>query len=85
MIITIDIREEAEEEQGMDQVDEVFMEHVITMDNKGIGNLNVLRAKEGQIGELKAMLELCRLMKMANHHIMKMLKDEKSQLTKESC
>lgn len=45
MIRIIEIREE--EEEGKNLVEEVFMEPVFTMEKKGIGNLNVLDAKEG--------------------------------------
>ena len=52
---------------------------------KGIENLNVPNAKEGYIKEPKDRLELHMLMKMLDSHILKMLKVEKSSLTKESC
>ena len=40
--------------------------------------MNVPNTKEGHIEEQKAKVELHMLMKMLDHHIMKMLKEEKS-------
>ena len=74
----IQIKEE--EEEGKDLEEEVFVENVFIVKRKGIDYLNVPNSKEGQIGEPKARLELCMLMKMLNPYIMKILKEEKSQL-----
>ena len=54
------------------------MENVSTTTKKGIDYLNMLSAKEGMIEEKNDKLELHMLMKMPNHHILKMLKEEKS-------
>ena len=59
---------EIREEEDKDQEDEAFVEHVFTVE-KVIGQMNVLNAKERQLGELKARLEL--------HMWMKMLKEKK--------
>ena len=53
------------------------MENVSTTMSKGIDHLNVFSAKKGKIEELNGRLE-CMLMKMPNHHILKMLKEDKS-------
>ena len=75
MIRTIEIRDQ--EEEGKDMKEEVFVENVFTVKKRGIENLNVLNTKEGLIEEYKAKLELHMSMKMPNHHILKMLKEEK--------
>ena len=72
MIITIEIREE--EAGDKDLGEEAFVGNVFTEEKKDIENLNVHNAKE----EKKARLELHMLMKMPDHHILKMLKEEKS-------
>ena len=54
------------------------MRNVFTMEKKDIDHLNVLNSKEGQIEEHKASPELYMLMKMLDHHILKILKEEKS-------
>ena len=59
------------------------MGNVFIMEKKGIENLNVPNTKEGQIGEQKARSVLHMLMNMLDHHIPKMLKEEKFQLTDE--
>ena len=56
------------------------MENIFTMDKKGINHLNVPNGKEWLIKELKARKELHMLMKMLDHHILKMLKEDKSKL-----
>ena len=61
------------------------MENVSIVMKKGINHLNVLCTKEGMIEEMIGRLELWLLMKMQNHHILKMLKEEKSLLMKASC
>ena len=53
------------------------MENIFTATKKGIDHLNVLSTKEGKIEEMNGRLELHLLMKMQNHHILKMLKDGK--------
>ena len=83
MIRTIEIIEEEAEEKDLEE--EAFMENVFTTKKKGIQHLNVPNAKEGQIKEQKVMPKLQMLMKMLDHHILKMLKEEKSQLIEESC
>ena len=55
-IIIIEIREEEEEDKDMEEAASV--EHVFTVEKKVIGYLNVLSAKEEQIGEMKARPEL---------------------------
>ena len=75
-----EIREE--EEQGKDLEDEVPIENVFTMKKKGIKHLSIPNAKERQIREQKGKLELCMFMKMPNYPILKMLKEENSQLQK---
>ena len=73
---TIEIREEKEE--GKELEEEGFMEIVSTTTKKGIKHLNVLGAKEGMIEEMNGREELQLLTKMQGHHILKMLKEEKS-------
>ena len=68
MIRIIEIREE----------EEASVENLSTVMKKGINHLNVLSSKEGMIEEMNGKLELQLLMKMQNHHILKMLKEEKS-------
>ena len=76
MIRTIEIREEEVEDKDLKE--EAFMGNVFTVEKKGIGNLNVPSTKEGYIEEKKARPELHMLMKMLDHHILKILKEEKS-------
>ena len=76
MTRTTHIREE--EEEGKDLEEKFFMENVFTATKKGINHLNVLTTKEGMIEETNSRLETLMLMKMLNHHILKMLKEEKS-------
>ena len=54
------------------------MENASNAMNKGINNLNVLSTKEGMIEEMNGRPKFHMLMKMSNHHILKMLKEEKS-------
>ena len=77
MIRIIEIKEEEKEEEDKDPEEEASVKHVFTLEKKVIGHMNVLNTKEGHIGELKAMLELCMQMKMSDHHILKILKEEK--------
>ena len=72
----IEIREEEEERKKLEE--EAFMEIVSIAMKEGIKHLNALNAKEGMIEEMSGRLELRLLMKMQNHHILKMLKEEKS-------
>ena len=76
MIRIIEIREE--EEEGKELGEEASVENVSTATKKGIDHLNVLSAKEGMIEEMNSWPELRMLMKMQNHHILNMLKEEKS-------
>ena len=76
MIRTIEIREEEAEDKYFKE--EAFVENVFTTEKKGIEHLNVPSTKEGQIKEKKARPELHILMKMLDHHILKMLKEERS-------
>ena len=76
MIRTIEIREE--EEEGKELEEEASMEIVSTATKKGIKHLNVLNTKEGMIEETISRIELWLLMKMQNHHIVKILKEENS-------
>ena len=76
VIKIIEIREE--EEEGKELEEEAFVENVSTAMKKGIDHLNVLNTKEGMIKETYGKLELCMLMKIQNHHILNMLKEEKS-------
>ena len=78
MIKTIEIREE--EEEGKEFIEEASMEITSIATKKGIKHLNVLSTKEGMIKDTKGMLELDLLMKIQNHHILKILKEEKSLL-----
>ncbi len=82
IITTKEFREE--ETQDKDLEEEAFVENVFDMEKMGIKNLNVPSSKEGQIEAQKARLELHMLMKMPDDHILKMLKEEKSQLIEES-
>ena len=54
------------------------MGNVFIVGKKDIEHLNVPIAKEGHIEEQKARPELHMLVKMLDHHILKMLKEEKS-------
>ena len=74
MIRTIESREE--EEEGKELEEEAFVEIVSIAMKKGINQLNVLSTKEGMIEKMNGRLELCMLMKMPNHHILKMLKEK---------
>ena len=83
MIKTIEIREEEAEDKDLEE--EASVGKVFTVEKKEIEHLNVPSSKEGQIIEQKDRRELNMLMKMPNPHILKMLKEKKSQLTEESC
>ena len=83
MIRIIQIREE--EEEGKELGEEVFVENVFIATKKGINHLNVLSTKEGMTEEMNGRLGLQLLMKMQNCHILKMLKEDKSQLIEEFC
>ena len=74
MIKTIEIREEEEERKELEE--EAFVEKIFTIVKKDIDHLNVLSAKEGIIEEMAGRLELQLLMKIQNHHILKMLKEK---------
>ena len=76
MIKIIEIREEEAKDKDLEE--EASVGNVFTMEKKGIEHLNIISAKEGWIGEQKASPKLCILMKMPNHLILKMLKEEKS-------
>ena len=76
MIRTIEIREE--EEEGKELEEEASVEIFSTGMKKGIKHLNILSTKEGMIEEKNCRLEFHMLMKMPNHHILKILKEEKS-------
>ena len=76
MIRIIEIKEE--EEEGKELEEESFVEIVSTIIKNGIEHLNILNAKEGMIEEMNGRVELWLLMKMQGHHILKMLKEEKS-------
>ena len=74
-IKVIVIREEEKEDKDLEE--EASVEHVFTVEKKVIGHLNVLSAKEEQIGEMNARPELHMWIKMPDHQILKMLKEEK--------
>ena len=76
IIRTIEIRDEEEEGKELEEEDSV--EIVSTLMKKGIKHLNVLSAKEGMVEEMNGRPKLWPLMKMQNHQILKMLKEEKS-------
>ena len=75
IIRTIEIREE--EEEGKELEEETSIENV-SIAMKDIDYLNILSAKEGMIEEMTSKVKLQLLMKMQNHHILKMPKEEKS-------
>jgi len=50
--------EEEDEDLDKDQGEAVLEEHVSIVVKKGIRLMNSINAKEGQVGELKAMQEL---------------------------
>ena len=75
IIKIIEIKEE--EEEGKELEEEASMEIGSTAMKKDIKHLNVLSAKEGMIEEMNGRVEPQLLMKMQNHHILKMLKEEK--------
>ena len=75
MTKTLKIREE--EVEDMDKEEEASMVPVSIVMKKVIMPLNVLNDKEGQIGELRAKLGLLMWMKMHNHHIQRMQKEER--------
>ena len=74
MIRTIEIREE--EEEGKELEEEAFVENISIVMKKGINHLNFLSSKEGMIEEMTGRLELHMLMRMQNHHILKMLEEK---------
>ena len=76
IIRTIEIREE--EEEGKELEEEASVEIISTATKKGIEHLNVLSAKEGMIEETNWRVVLRLLIKIQNHHILKMVKEEKS-------
>ena len=82
VIRTIEIRQEEAEDKDIEE--EASSRNVFIVEKKGIEHLSVFNAKEGQMQEQKARTELHILMKMPDSHNLKMLKEEKSQLTKES-
>ena len=75
MIKTLEIREE--EVDDMDKEEEVFVVPISIAMKKFIVPLNALNDKEGQIGELRARLGLLMWMRMHNHHIQRMKKEER--------
>ena len=64
--------------------EEAFVGNIFIAEKKGIEHLNVPNTKEGLIKEHKARQELHMLMKMPDHHILKMLNEVKSLLIEES-
>ena len=76
IIKIIEIREE--EEEGKELEEEASMENISIAMKKGIDHLNVLNTKEGMIEETNGRIEQQLLTKMKSHHILKMLKEEKS-------
>ena len=76
MIRIIEIR--GEEEEGKELEEEAFVENFSTIMKKGINHLNVLSTKEGMIEEITSRVKLWLLMKIQNHHILKMLEEVKS-------
>ena len=53
------------------------MEILFTTRKKGIEHLNVISDKEGMIKEMNGRVELQLLKKMQDHHILRMLQEEK--------
>ena len=76
MIKTLEIREE--EVEDMDKVqEEAFVALVFIAMKKVIVLLNALNDKEAQIGELIVKKRLLMWMRMHNHHIQRMQKEER--------
>ena len=85
-IIPIIIKEIKEEEEEVKEIEEeVSMVNVSTTMKKDINHLNILNAKEGMIEEMNGRPKLHTLMKMPNHHNLKILKEDKYYLIEESC
>ena len=57
--------------------EETFVKNIFIATKKGINHLNVLSTMEEMIQKINDRLELLMSMKMQNHHILKMLKEEK--------
>ena len=66
------------DKEGKELEEDALAENISTAMKKGIDYLNVLSAKEGMTEEMIGRLGLLLLMKMQGHHILKMLKEEKS-------
>ena len=58
--------------------EDASVENVSIATKKGIDHLNVLNAMEGMIEEMNGRPKNFMLMKMSNHQILKMLREEKS-------
>ena len=72
---TLEIREEEVEDVGKEE--EAFVVPISIAMKKVIMPLNALNDKEGWIGELRAKLGLLMWMRMHNHHIQMMQKEER--------
>ena len=75
VIKTLEIRDE--EVEDVDKEEEASVVPVSIAMKKVIMPLNSLNDKEGQIGELRAKLGLLMWMRMHNHHIQRMQKEER--------
>ena len=75
MIKTLEIKKE--EVEDVDKEEEASVVPISIAMKKVIVPLNVLNDKEGQIGELRAKLGLLMWMRMHNHHIQRMQKEER--------
>ena len=75
VIKTLEIREE--EVEDVDKEEEASMLPISIAMEKVIMPVNALNDKEGQIGELRVKLGLLMWMRMHNHHIQRMQKEER--------
>ena len=76
MIKNLEIREEEVEDVDKVQEEKAFMVLIFILMKKIIMPTNSLNAKEGQIGELMVKQGFLMWMRMHNHHIQRMWKEE---------
>ena len=78
VIKTLEIKEEEVEDVDKVQEEEASMAPIFIAIKKVIVPLNNLNNKEGQIGEMMVKQRLLMWMRMHNHHIQRMQKEERS-------
>ena len=77
VIKTLEIREEEVEDMEKVQEEEAFMVPIFISMKKVIVSLNALNDEEGQIGEMMVKQALLMWMRMHNHRIHRMQKEER--------